>query len=58
MYRVGTPSSIELAYGHHVVGVLDQLRAGGVKARRPLASAVEAERRALHAAEQSASIQA
>ena len=33
-----------------------ELRGGGVKARRPRASAVEAKRRALHAAEHSASI--
>jgi hypothetical protein len=36
---------------------IDELRAGRVKARRPRASAVEAKRRALHAAEHSASIE-
>ena len=42
--------------GHHVI-VNWELRGGGVKARRPRASAVEAKRRALHAAEHSASIE-
>jgi hypothetical protein len=35
----------------------EELRGGGVKARRPRASAVEAKRRALYAAEHSASIE-
>ena len=42
--------------GHRVVAT-DVLRAGVVKARRPRASAVEAERRALHDAEHSASLE-
>jgi hypothetical protein len=37
---------------------IHELGAGGVKARRPRARAVEAKRRALHAAEHSASIEA
>jgi hypothetical protein len=36
--------------------LVNRLRGGGVKARRPRASAVEAKRRVLHAAEHSASI--
>jgi hypothetical protein len=36
---------------------IDELRGGSVKARRPRARAVEAKRRALHAAEHSASIE-
>jgi hypothetical protein len=37
--------------------LLIELRGGGVKARRPRASAVEAKRRAFHAEEHSASIE-
>jgi hypothetical protein len=36
---------------------IDELRGGSVKARRPRARAVEAKRRALHAAEHSANIE-